>query len=263
MDLGLRDKACWVAGSSRGIGFAIAAALAGEGARVALGARNEDALADAALRLEKATGRRPFTHALDMGSRPSIAAWTAACKAATGPAAVLVSNSGGPPAGRSGELSPEQWHAAAELLLHGAVSLVEEVQSDMRAQGWGRILFVTSVSVRQPIDGLVLSNALRPAVQGYARSLANELGAAGITVNCVAPGYTLTERLTELIQHQAAGEGQSPQAIEDQWRAQIPLGRLGKPEEIAAAALWLAGDSGAYVTGQLITVDGGLARSLY
>ncbi len=263
MDLGLEGRTAWVAGASRGIGYAVAEELAREGARVALGARGEAGLRDAAACIAEATGREPFAHPLDMSAPESVAAWAGACRDALGPAAILFSNSGGPPAGEHEELGPDEWRAAADLLLHGAVALAGEALPAMKKAGWGRLIFLTSVSVRQPIGGLMLSNSLRAAVQGYARSLANEVSQLGITVNCIAPGYTRTERLGELADKQAALKGIDPAGIEDAWVADIPVGRLAEPREIAAVATFLAGGRAAYVTGQLITVDGGYARSLF
>lgn len=262
MDLGLAGRIAWVSGASRGIGFAIAEALVAEGARLAIGARDAAGLARAAAALAPAAGAPPFAHPLDLADAESVAAWAAACRAGLGPAAVLVVCSGGPPAGRHSELSDADWRRAAELLLHGPRALIEAALPAMRAAGWGRILVVSSLAVRQPVDGLILSNSLRAAVQGYLRTLANELAPAGITVNGLAPGYTRTERLTELAARQAAMRGVSEGEIEAGWLAAIPAGRLGEPREIAAAAAFLAGEPAGYISGQLLTVDGGAVRSL-
>ena len=257
----MKDKTAWVAGASRGIGFAVAEELAREGARIGLGARDEPGLKQALARIAQSTGRQGFAGALDMSRPESIRAWAAACRQSLGPAEILFINSGGPPAGLFDDLDDRQWRAAADLLLHGAVALTREVLPDMKSRRWGRILCLSSVSVRQPIERLMLSNALRAAVQGFARSLANELGGSGVTVNCLAPGYTRTERLIELAAGQARAQGVSPAEIEQGWIASIPLGRLAEPREIAAAAAFLASERAAYITGQLITVDGGWARS--
>ncbi|MBN2170437.1 MAG: SDR family oxidoreductase [Candidatus Krumholzibacteriota bacterium] len=263
MDLGLENKVAWISGASKGIGLAVARELAREGARVALGARGAEALAQAAARIGEETGRRAFAHALDMADAGAIAAWTAACREGVGDADILVVNAGGPPAGPHDEHGAAAWRAAADLLLHGAVALAEAALPAMKASRWGRVIFMTSVAVKQPIDGLVLSNSLRAAVQGYARSLANELGAAGVTVNCVAPGWTRTERVAELSEARAAATGRAVADIEEEWIRAIPLGRLASPREIAAVVAFLAGERASYVTGQMIAVDGGHARSLF
>jgi 3-oxoacyl-[acyl-carrier protein] reductase len=262
VDLGLAGRIAWVTGASRGIGFAIAEALAAEGARLALGARGSAGLAQAADRLAAGGRGQPCVHPLDLADAASVSAWAAACRAQLGPASVLVVCSGGPPAGRHAEFSGADWRQAAELLLHGTVSLVEAALPAMEAARWGRILVVSSLAVRQPVEGLMLSNSLRAAVQGYIRTLANEVAPLGITANCVAPGYTRTERLRELSVRQAAMRGVSEAEIEAGWLAGIPVGRLAEPREIAAAAAFLAGEPAGYITGQLVTVDGGCVRSL-
>jgi 3-oxoacyl-[acyl-carrier protein] reductase len=262
VDLGLAGRIAWVTGASRGIGFAIAQALAAEGARLALGARGAAGLAEAADRLVAAGHARPTTQPLDLTDPAAVAAWAADCRAQLGPAGVLVVCSGGPPAGRHDELSPALWRQAADLLLHGTVALVEAALPAMAAAGWGRVLIVSSLAVRQPVEGLMLSNSLRAAVQGYIRTLATEVAPAGITVNGVAPGYTRTERLRELSTRQAAMRGVSEAEVEAGWLASIPAGRLAEPREIAAAAAFLAGEPAGYITGQLVTVDGGCVRSL-
>jgi len=262
MDLGIKDRVAWVSGASAGIGFAVARELALEGAKVALGSRSPEKLEAAADKIEAETGRRPFLHTLDLASSVSRRAWAAACREALGDAEILFVNSGGPPSGDHDSLGDEDWRAAADLILHGAVGLAGEAIPAMKRASWGRILFLTSVSVREPVEGLMLSNALRAGVTGFARSLANELGAYGITVNSVAPGYTRTERLQELAATVVAERGGSRERVLEAWGEATPLGRLGEPSEIAAAVAFLAGRRASYITGQVFTVDGGRARSL-
>src|SRR6266849_2081372 len=160
------------------------------------------------------------------------------------------------------EISAEEWNAAVSLTLLSAVYFAREVLPRMRKNKWGRLVTITSVSVKQPIEGLLLSNSIRAAVAGLARTLANEFGADGITVNNVCPGYTLTERLDELAEALARGGGVSREKILERWSAQVPLGRLGKPEEFAALVVFLVSERASYINGASIAVDGGWVRSL-
>jgi 3-oxoacyl-[acyl-carrier protein] reductase len=175
---------------------------------------------------------------------------------------ILVTNSGGPPTGRSDAHDWAAWDRATALLLHSAVELTRGVLPGMRSRRWGRIINVTSIAAKQPTDGLILSNSVRAAVIGYARTLANEEAAQGITVNNLLPGYTRTARLEDLAGALARAEGVVPSAITARWESQIPAGRLGEPSELAALAVFLASERASYITAQSIAVDGGWIRSL-
>jgi 3-oxoacyl-[acyl-carrier protein] reductase len=175
---------------------------------------------------------------------------------------VCVPNAGGPPAREFLETSDRDWDDAFALNFRSAVAFARAVLPHMQRQQWGRIVTISSVTVRQPLPQLVLSNAVRAGILGLIRSLANDFGPYGITVNNVAPGYTATDRLKELAAHRSASTRKTQAEIEKVWVEQIPLGRLGKPEELADAIVWLASERASYITGQTILVDGGLYKGL-
>ena len=175
---------------------------------------------------------------------------------------ILVTNNGGPPTGQFESLTQAQWETAARLTLYSVIEMTRSVLPGMKERGWGRILNITSIAVKQPVDNLMLSNSLRAAVTGFARTLANEVAKSGVTVNNIMPGYTRTERLEELAQMMALKEGISPADFAMRWEEEIPMGRLGDPHEFAALAVFLVSERASYITGQSIAVDGGWIRSL-
>lgn len=263
MDLGLTGRAAIVGGSSRGIGRGIAMELAAEGADVLLCARDAAALEAARDDLRRATGARIETVPTDTSEREGVERVIDAAVTAFGKVDILVTNTGGPRAGRFEDLSPEDWAQAVRQLLESVVHFVRGVLPGMRERGWGRIVNVTSVAVKQPIDGLMLSNSLRAGLTGFARTLANEVAADGITVNNVLPGYTRTERLVELAEHlTSAGDAESIEAVFGRWEEEIPAGRLGDPRELGALVAFLASERAGYITGTSIAVDGGWTRGL-
>lgn len=262
MDLGLRDRVAIVASSSKGLGRAIADTLAAEGARVVLCARGAAALEDACRAITAAGGRCHGVVA-DVSLPADIARVVAETDAVFGPAEILVTNSGGPRSGTFETLSADDWDAAARLLLSSAVGFARAVLPRMRSRKWGRIINVTSIAAKQPVDGLMLSNSLRAGVIGFARTLANEVAADAVTVNNLLPGYTRTQRVVDLSGQMAAAGGTTPDEVVRRWEADIPMGRLGEPREFAAMAAFLASEQAAYVTGQSIAVDGGWIRGLF
>ncbi len=262
MDLGLKGRVAIVAAASKGLGRAVATELAREGARVAICARSAANLEAAAGRIKQEAGQEVFWEALDVTDAARVQKFVAAVEQRYGRLDICVTNAGGPPAKTFLEISLDEWRAAVELTLLSAVYFAREALPRMRKNKWGRLVTITSVSVKQPIDGLLLSNSIRAAVAGLARTLANEFGADGITVNNVCPGYTLTERLDELAGMQAQTTGGSRETIFQKWAAQAPLGRLGKPEEFAALVTFLVSERASYINGATIAVDGGLVRSL-
>ena len=261
MDLGLRGKVALVSASSRGLGKAIAEELAVEGASLVLCARGEEKLRETAASI-RATGASVKEVVADVSEPAGVERVTRAAIDEFGRVDILVTNSGGPPSGPFDSFTPEMWESAARLLLFSSVNLARAVLPGMKERLWGRILNVTSIAAKQPVEGLMLSNSLRAAVIGFARTLANEVAPFGITVNNLLPGYTLTDRVEQLAR--AAGErsGGDAKAAFAKWAREIPMGRLGEPREFAALATFLASERASYITGSSIAADGGWIRSL-
>ncbi|MGH9347553.1 MAG: SDR family oxidoreductase [Vicinamibacterales bacterium] len=262
MDLGLRGKVAAVYGASRGLGRAAAEALAAEGARVAIVARHEPTLAAAAAAIARATGTDVVPVVCDVSQALEARRSVRDVARHFGGLDILVNNSGGPKAGGFDALTEDDFAHAVELLFMSVVRTCLEAVPLMRSRGGGRIINITSITVKQPVDNLLLSNAVRPAVVGFSRSLATELAAERITVNCVAPGYTRTERVIELNEAAAAREQTTRDAVEQRLVASIPMKRLGEPHELAALIAFLASERAAYITGTTLQVDGGYIRSL-
>jgi 3-oxoacyl-[acyl-carrier protein] reductase len=247
MELGLRGKTAIVCGASSGLGLASAEALADEGANIAMFARRREQLERDANRVGALPVRGDVTNGADLERLVERTL------EAFGGIDIVVWNSGGPPAGKASEISDEQLESAFELLLQPAVRLVRLALPHIRKSEAGRLVFITSATVKEPTPHLALSNALRPGLTGWAKTLSRELGPEGITVNCVAPGRIDTPRMTELY-----GAG-GPPAEE---LAQIPLGRMGSPREFGDVVCFLASDRAAYITGTTVLVDGGISRGL-
>ncbi len=263
MDLGLTNKVAIVLAASKGLGRASAAALAAEGARVTIGARHIDELETAAHQIRAATGASMLTVPTDVTKPQDLERIVAATVRQFGQIDILVNNAGGPPPGTFEQFSDEQWLSAFNLNLLSAVRTIRLVLPHMRKRGAGRIINIVSVSVKQPIDGLLLSNAIRTGVIGMAKTLSVELAPDNITVNNVCPGPILTDRvrqvyrLNERMQHGMSEE----EALRDVTH-NIPLGRIGRPEELGALVAFLASQQASYITGTSIQVDGGQTRSL-
>ena len=263
MDLGLKDRVAIVAASSQGLGRAVALGLAREGAKLALCARGEEALNAAAEEIRRSTGAEVLTRALDVTSYEQVRAFVAGTAAKFGRVDICVANAGGPPAKSFAETTPAEWRQATELNFLSTVYFAKETLPLMQARKWGRFIAITSMTVKQPVDGLILSNGVRAGVSGLVKSLANEYGPYNVLVNNVCPGYTATARLMSLAERLAEREGVTPQQIEGRWAAQTPLGRVGRPEEFADVVVWLASERASYVTGVAIQVDGGIVKGLY
>lgn len=262
MDLGIEGRVALVAASSRGLGRAVAEALAAEGADLVMCARGEDALQEAASAIRSGTGRRVEAVAADLTSPDEVRRVAAVAHDAFGRVDILITNTGGPPPGPFASHSPDAWEQAVRQNLFSVTNLVRAVLPGMRERGWGRIVNVTSIAVKQPVDNLILSNSVRAAVTGFARTLANEVAADGVTVNSVMPGYTRTDRLEDLAQRVADAKGIPHERRLEAWNDEIPMRRLGEPDEFAALVAFLASERASYITAQSIAVDGGFIRTL-
>lgn len=259
MDLNIKGRRALVAGSSSGIGRACAAQLAEDGADLFLVARSAERLAETA-RVMAGRGVRVGFAAADLSIGGDIDRAFREATGFLGGVDILVNNAGGPKSGPFASLSDEEWQRAVDLNLMSAVRLSRLAISGMVERKWGRIVNITSTSVKQPIDGLMLSNSVRLAVVGFAKTLSNEVGPHGVTVNTVAPGFTQTERLWELAQATGSREGITAESILERWKSEVPLRRIGLPEEIAAAVAFLASEPGGYINGVVLTVDGGRTK---
>jgi len=262
MDFGLKDRVAIIAASSQGLGKAVALALAREGAKLAMCSRRADAIETAADEIRRATGVEALARAADVTRPDEVRRLVAETLERFGRIDICVTNAGGPPSKSFAETTEDDWAAAVNLNLMSVVYFAREVLPVMRKQRWGRLLAITSVAVKQPIDGLILSNSVRSAVSGLVKTLANEYGKDNVTVNNVCPGYTRTARLTELAERLARGEGLAAHQAEERWTRQIPLGRLAEPEEFANLVTFLASERASYITGASVAVDGGLVKGI-
>jgi 3-oxoacyl-[acyl-carrier protein] reductase len=262
MDLGLTGRVALVGASSKGLGRATAFELAREGASLILCARGEDALERTRGEIVRETGAEVLAVAADLTTAEGVQRVVDAAAQRFARVDILVTNTGGPPAGLFEHHDAAAWREAYTQLLDAPVALVRAFLPAMRQARWGRIIAVTSIAVKQPVDGLILSNSLRAAVTGFARTLANEVARDGVTVNTVLPGYTRTDRVIELAQRTAERTGTTEAAAYEKWEREIPAGRIGEPEEFAALVAFLASARASYITGSAIAVDGGWIRSL-
>jgi 3-oxoacyl-[acyl-carrier protein] reductase len=262
MDLGLKGKRALVMAASRGLGFASARALAQEGCDLVICSRDQQRITEAAERLRRDTGVRVHAIAADVSGAREASMLVEATVAQYGGLDILVHNAGGPPAGDFSSVNEEQWHKAYEQNLLSFVRVVNAAVPEMKRAGGGRILTIASSSIRQPIPNLVLSNTFRAGIWGLAKSLSRELAPFGILVNVIAPGRIQTERLDELDQAHAARTGRSFEDIRKETVATIPIGRLGRPEELGNLVAFLASSAASYITGQAIMVDGAAGNAL-
>jgi 3-oxoacyl-[acyl-carrier protein] reductase len=262
MDFGLKGRVAIVAAASKGLGRAAAEELAKEGCELAICARTAADLEQTAKEIEAASGRPVFWRAVDVTKPEAVSAFVDAVDKKFGRVDICITNAGGPPSKKFADISLDEWRAAVDLTLLSNVFFAREVLPRMKRNHWGRLITITSISVKQPIDGLMLSNCLRAGVAGLAKTLANEYGADGITVNNVCPGYTLTDRLGELFGKRAKDAGVTIEEIQKQSAAAVPIGRLSRPDEFAALVAFLSSERASSMNGTTIQVDGGLIRGL-
>ncbi|MCU0303982.1 MAG: SDR family oxidoreductase [Thermoanaerobaculales bacterium] len=251
-----------VGGASSGLGYAVAERLLADGCRVVVVSRSEERIGAAAERLRGATGAEVEPVAADLVDPDGPGRVVDAARRRFGEPEILVTNAGGPPAMPAVEADASRLTQACELLLLPVQRFLGLCLPAMRATGWGRVVAVTSIAVREPQPGLVLSNALRAGLTGYLKSVADEVARDGVTVNSVLPGYTATDRLTELAAVKAKASGATSEEVMAAWAAAIPLGRLLEPAEVAAAVAFLASDAASGITGHALPVDGGFGRGL-
>ncbi len=262
MDLGLKGKVAVVAGSSQGLGRAIAEALAAEGVDLVINSRSADKLAVVKAEIVDATGANVEAVACDLTPPEGADELIDAAQAVFGRVDILVTNTGGPPAGMFVDHSAEVWRDAIAQNFESVVNLVRAALPGMKERRWGRILNVTSISVKQPVEGLILSNAIRAGVTGFAKTVSNEVASFNVTVNNVLPGYTRTERLIHLAEAISERDDKTIEEVYEGWATEIPMGRLAEPRELGAVAAFLCSEQASYITGQSIAVDGGWIKGL-
>ena len=263
MDMGLKDRVAIVAAASKGLGKAVALGLAREGANVVICARGREALESAAEEIRRETGADVMAVAADVTREDEVKRLVGETVRRFGRVDILVNNAGGPPPTTFLESSVEDFRKAVDLNLISAVMLSKEVVPHMLRQKWGRIVNIVSIAAIQPLPTLILSNTSRPGVLGLAKSMSNELSKDGITVNSVCPAYNDTDRVKQMVAARVQQTGQSEEEVRRAYAADIPMGRIGRPDELANVAVFLASERASFVTGAAIPVDGGEYEALF
>lgn len=263
MNLGIQNKVALVTAASRGLGRAVALELAQEGCKLAMCSRSLESVQRAADEIRRQTGAEVLALAADVTDASRIAEIVAQTESHFGSLDILFANAGGPPPGQFSQLSDEQWQAAVNTNLMSVVRLCRAVLPGMQRRQWGRIVIDTSFTVKQPLENLILSNSIRAGVTGLAKTLSNEVAKDNITVNCVCPGYTLTERMENLVMDRAQRGGTTRDEAAKVITGTIPLGRFASVAEFAAPAVFLMSERASYITGVSLTVDGGWTRGIF
>lgn len=262
MDTGLKGRSIIVAGASKGIGHAAAELFAAEGAKVAICSRDEASITAAGQSIRRQCGGTVLARAVDVTDEAAVHRFVDEVAAEFGGVDVCVTNAGGPPAKMFLETTAEEWRRAFETNFMSTIFFAQRVIPLMQRKRWGRLITITSVSVKQPVSDLIYSNAVRAGAVGLVKSLSNEFGRDGITVNNVGPGYTATDRLKQLAASRSKAAGIGEEEFFRRLTADTALKRVGQPQEVASAIVWLASEGAAYVTGQTILVDGGAYKGL-
>jgi len=262
MDLGIKDRVAIVAASSKGLGKATALGLAIEGAKLTICSREKETLERTAQEISSQTGTDVLALSCDVSKTSEIKNVVKETVNKYSKVDILINNAGGPPVGAFLDFTLEDWQKAIELNLFSTITFSNEVIPYMKENKWGRIVNITSMSVKQPIDGLILSNTVRAGIAGLAKTLSNELAPYNILVNNVCPGRIYTDRITFLAYERAKKEGKSFDDVISEMGADVPVGRIGKPEELANLIVFLASERASYITGTTIQVDGGLTKGL-
>jgi|SRR5215469_14866479 len=263
MDLGLKGKVALVAGASSGLGFASAMELAVEGTSVAICSRTEAALRDAADKIRAATGARVLAVPGDVTVERDVNRLIDQTVSEFGRLDILIPNSGGPPAGLYNDFAPNDYRQAVELTMVSTISMCLGAVPQMRKHKWGRIVAITSIAAKEPVENLILSNSARAGTLGFLKSLSQQVAQDGITVNALCPGYHLTERLRSVARLKAEQEGVTAEEVQRKMASAVAMKRLGEPKEFAALAAFLCSERATYITGTVIQVDGGLYRALF
>jgi len=257
MDLGLKNKTAVVLAASRGLGKAAAKALAAEGCRIAICARNESTLKQTAAQIRQESKVEVFYQALDVRQQQTLASFIDRVAQKFSGVDILITNAGGPPVKSFDETNDEEWHFWFDVTFMAVARSIRSVLPYMKEKGWGRIINITSISVKSPIENLIYSNALRLAVIGLSKTISQEVGPLGITVNNVAPGHHLTDGLERIIKKKVEN-GMSRDRVLEHWISKVPLRRLGQPEDLASLIAFLASEKASYLTGLTVQVEGGL-----